>query len=84
MESRGTLQFGHRRIHRIGMLPALFICLILSLAAFADSTIADTTRLIEANPKDASAYYGRGRAYYTGEQYEEAITDYSKAISAVS
>ena len=42
--------------------------------------IDNYTKAIELNPKDAAAYYNRGRAYYNLGQYQKAIDDYTKAI----
>ena len=38
------------------------------------------TKLLELDPKDANAYYGRGLAKSELKQYKEAIADYTKAI----
>jgi len=37
------------------------------------------TKAIEKNPKLASAYYERGRAYIASEEYEKAVADHVKA-----
>lgn len=42
--------------------------------------IIDTTRELEKNPKDAEAYYKRGKAFHMIKQYEKAISDFDKAI----
>jgi tetratricopeptide (TPR) repeat protein len=46
-----------------------------------DETIADFTKVIEFNPKDAPAYNNRGLAYAKGKkQYKKAFADFNKAI----
>jgi uncharacterized caspase-like protein len=42
--------------------------------------IADFSEAIRLDPKLASAYGGRGYAYYEQKEYDLAIADYSKAI----
>jgi len=45
-----------------------------------DKAIADYTKAIELNPRDAKAYNNRGNAYGNKGQYDQAIADYTKAI----
>jgi tetratricopeptide (TPR) repeat protein len=45
-----------------------------------DKAIADSTKALELNPRDAKAYTNRGNAYYDKGQHDEAIADYTKAI----
>jgi len=45
-----------------------------------DRAIADYTKSIEINPKNASAYNNRGDAYSSKREYDRAIVDFSKAI----
>ena len=45
-----------------------------------DTAIAAFTTLIKANPRDASAYIGRGRAYNDKWKYDEAIGDENQAL----
>ena len=46
-----------------------------------DKAIADLSKAIELNPKDAKAYYNRGLAYGKGKgQFDKAIADFTKAI----
>ncbi|MER3447202.1 MAG: hypothetical protein C4291_10325 [Candidatus Dadabacteria bacterium] len=45
-----------------------------------DQAIYNYTKAIEANPRDAQAYYHRGVAYYNKGQYDKAIADFNKAI----
>jgi tetratricopeptide (TPR) repeat protein len=45
-----------------------------------DRTIADFTKAIEFNQKDAAAYTNRGDAYYAKGHYDRAIADHTKAI----
>jgi tetratricopeptide (TPR) repeat protein len=45
-----------------------------------DKTIADYTKAIEINPKDAIAFNNRGNAWYRKGDYDKAIADYTKAI----
>lgn len=42
--------------------------------------IQKLTSLIQKNPNDALAYYNRGLAYSSIEQYQNAIRDYNQAI----
>jgi tetratricopeptide (TPR) repeat protein len=42
--------------------------------------IADYTRAIELDPKDALVYSNRGNAYHDLEEYHRAIEDYTRAI----
>jgi len=45
-----------------------------------DKAIADESKAIEIDPKNATAYYNRGVAYDTLGQWDKAIADYSRAI----
>jgi tetratricopeptide (TPR) repeat protein len=46
-----------------------------------DKAIADYSKAIEINPRDADVYSNRGAAYADGKgQYDKAIADYSKAL----
>ncbi|MGE0769943.1 MAG: tetratricopeptide repeat protein, partial [Hyphomicrobiaceae bacterium] len=45
--------------------------------------IADYTAIIRANPKDANAYYNRGRVHKAKRDFDRAIADYSRAIEIV-
>jgi tetratricopeptide (TPR) repeat protein len=45
-----------------------------------DGAIADFTRAIELDPKDADAYYSRGDARAKKKQYDAALKDTQKAI----
>jgi tetratricopeptide (TPR) repeat protein len=45
-----------------------------------DSAIADDTKAIEIDPKDADAYDGRGYAYHAKGDFDRAIADYTKVI----
>jgi tetratricopeptide (TPR) repeat protein len=45
-----------------------------------DRAIADDTKAIEINPKDADAYYNRGYAYHAKGDFDQAIADYTKVI----
>src|ERR1700738_1296223 len=45
-----------------------------------DAAIAEFTKAIEADPKDARTYSNRGTAYRATGKFTEAIADYSKAI----
>jgi tetratricopeptide (TPR) repeat protein len=42
--------------------------------------IDDFTKAIQSNPKDASAYFNRGKIYHEQGKYDEAITDYRQAV----
>ena len=46
-----------------------------------DAAIADYTKAIELDPKDAIAYNNRGYAYLDKGEYDAAIADYTKAIT---
>ena len=43
-------------------------------------SIADLTKVIQRNPRDANAYISRGMAYHDRDDYDKAIADYTKAI----
>jgi tetratricopeptide (TPR) repeat protein len=45
-----------------------------------DRAIADFTKAIEINPKDADAYKNRGYAYDAKGDFDRAIADFTKAI----
>ena len=45
-----------------------------------DSAIADYTKAIEIDPKDAKAYYNRGLIFNNIGEYYQAIADFTKAI----
>ena len=45
-----------------------------------DKAIADCTKIIELDPRNARAYYGRGWAYEKKGEWDKAIADYSKII----
>lgn len=38
------------------------------------------TKVLEANPSDAQAYYNRANAYYDTSAYQQALKDYTSAI----
>ncbi len=44
-----------------------------------DLAIADQDAAIKLNPKDASAYYNRGNAFFAKREYALAIADYDEA-----
>jgi tetratricopeptide (TPR) repeat protein len=46
-----------------------------------DKAVADYSRAIELDPKDALPWFDRGNAYAGLEQYDKAVTDYSQAIA---
>lgn len=45
-----------------------------------DCQIQQETRLVQANPKNADAWYRMGLAKYRKEDYDGAIADLTKAI----
>jgi Flp pilus assembly protein TadD len=45
-----------------------------------DAAIAEFTKAIQANPKDARGYTNRGTAYRASNRLADAIADFSKAI----
>src|SRR5438477_12302259 len=45
-----------------------------------DAAIAEFTKAIQANPKDARGYTNRGTAYRASNRLPDAIADFSKAI----
>ena len=45
-----------------------------------DQAIADYTKALELNPKDADAYYNRGLAFRKQGLYDQAIADYTKTL----
>jgi tetratricopeptide (TPR) repeat protein len=45
-----------------------------------DKAIADFTKAIEIDPKDADAHYNRGVAWQRKSDYNKAIADFTKAI----
>jgi tetratricopeptide (TPR) repeat protein/membrane associated rhomboid family serine protease len=42
--------------------------------------ITDLNKAIEINPRDADAYYKRGRAHQDNNQYDQAISDFNNAL----
>jgi tetratricopeptide (TPR) repeat protein len=52
----------------------------LEMKGAYDKAIADWTKVIELNPKNAEAYYHRGLAWHGKGDYDKAIVDYTKAI----
>lgn len=50
------------------------------LAGHLDEAVALFTKAIEANPKSAFAYNGRGIAYEQQKKYSPALADFTKAI----
>jgi tetratricopeptide (TPR) repeat protein len=47
-----------------------------------DQAIADYTKAIELNPRDADAYYNRGNAYETNRNMKMACSDWRKACKS--
>ncbi len=45
-----------------------------------DRAIADYTKAVELDPKDAVTHNNRGVAYYVKRDYDHAIADYTKAV----
>ena len=45
-----------------------------------DQVIAEYNKIINANPKDAAAFFGRGWAYRMKGDLDKAIADYTQAI----
>ena len=45
-----------------------------------DKALADFTKAIELDPKDAAAWDYRGVVYYELKQWDKAIADYTKTI----
>jgi tetratricopeptide (TPR) repeat protein len=45
-----------------------------------EKALADYTEAIRLNPHDASAFFGRGSAYYNREDKKSAMADYTEAI----
>lgn len=45
-----------------------------------DAAVSDYTIAIELNPSAATAFFGRGIAYFNKKSYDLAITDYNKLI----
>jgi len=45
-----------------------------------DKAIAEFSKAIKINPRDANAYYNRGITYYYKGQYDQAISDFNKAL----
>ena len=43
-------------------------------------SIEELTQAIELDPADANAYYYRGQAYHTKDNYDKAIADYTESI----
>ena len=71
METRDARKTQKGGVKRKWMLLILLLCLFLPTPTLSESAIEDNTRLIEANPNDAGAYYDRGRAYYDQKNYKE-------------
>ena len=46
-----------------------------------DAAIRQFTSALQKNPKDASAYAKRGKAYSGNKDYDKAMADYGKAIA---
>ena len=46
-----------------------------------DNVIRNCTQAIRMNPNDSNAYYYRGLAYGKKGNYDEAIADFTKAIT---
>ena len=45
-----------------------------------EEAIANFNKAIQLNPKNSSAYYHRGNAYVSLENYQDALADYTQAI----
>ena len=45
-----------------------------------DEAIAEFSRVIDSDPRNAQAYYGRAQAYHKKQKLGKAIADYSKVI----
>lgn len=50
------------------------------LFSYNDSVIHACTEAIKQNPDSATAYYKRGIAYYTEQNYTNVLVDFSKVI----
>ena len=53
---------------------------ISSLSSGNDSIVVQLTQAIEQNPNDVQTVFNRGRAFYRGGEYNDAIADFTKAI----
>lgn len=60
----------------------LEFCQLAVVAGETDEAIAQTTRLIEANPQDAQAFLVRGQAYSFLKEYEKSYEDFNAALTA--
>ena len=80
MEASNAWKNQKGRASRKWILLILLLCLSLPTLTLSESAIEDNTRLIEANPNDAGAYYDRGCAYSVQKEYDEAIADFTRAI----
>jgi len=93
MKPRGTRKTGQEKINWIGMLPTLLICLLLPLAALADtenpdydraaeieSAINSAIKRVEESPNDPDAYDKLASAYISAKRYEEAVENYTTII----
>ena len=93
MKPRGTLKTGQEKINWIWMLLTLMICLLLPLAAFADtedpdydreahveSVINSAKKRVEENPNDPNAYADLGGDLTWAKRYDEAVEAFTTAI----
>ncbi|MCL1855651.1 MAG: tetratricopeptide repeat protein, partial [Clostridia bacterium] len=80
MMPRDARKTPERRANRKWMLLMLVLFIFLPALALSESTVEDYTKIIEANPNDAGAYYDRGCAYSVQKEYDEAIADFARAI----
>lgn len=55
-------------------------CKGLNIRPSNDCRIAEQTRLIEANPSDAAAYFNRGKIYEFAGDSARALDDFNKAL----
>jgi tetratricopeptide (TPR) repeat protein len=66
--------------------PSLSFVVVCSLAVTAtaqqvdDKIVADYTEAIRLDPKDPSAYVGRGYAWIAKTEYDKALSDFNEAI----
>jgi tetratricopeptide (TPR) repeat protein len=54
--------------------------LIKNMAAAKESTIESTSKKIDSDPKNPTLYFQRGFQHYQKKEYDEALTDYNRAI----
>lgn len=47
----------------------------------ADAAIAEFTKALKINPRDAAAYNARGATYHFKKQYDDAIADFNAALA---